>query len=77
MTMKSSILRNSLFALIFLVPAPAMAAAEVYTSFFSSVAVGGYDPVAYFTENKAVEGKTTFSHQYKGAEWRFSQPGEP
>ncbi|SFV56338.1 hypothetical protein MNB_SUP05-5-480 [hydrothermal vent metagenome] len=29
-------------------------------------AVQGYDPVSYFTENKAVKGKETFQLEYKG-----------
>ncbi|WP_366524157.1 YHS domain-containing (seleno)protein [Henriciella sp.] len=44
----------------------------VYTGLFSNTAVGGYDPVAYFTEGEPVEGKKEFSMQYEGAEWRFS-----
>jgi YHS domain-containing protein len=45
--------------------------AEVYTGTFSSLAVGGYDPVAYFTDGKPVEGASAFEHSYKGATWRF------
>jgi len=44
----------------------------IYTTFFSPAAVGGYDPVAYFTEGKPVEGDTKFTFEYKGAEFRFS-----
>ena len=44
----------------------------VYTGLFSNVAVGGYDPVAYFTEGKPVEGKKDFSMSYQGAEIRFA-----
>jgi YHS domain-containing protein len=44
----------------------------VYTGFFSSLAVGGYDVVAYFTESKPVEGNSKFSFEYMNAEWRFS-----
>ena len=46
--------------------------ADVYTGYFSSLAVGGYDAVAYFKENKPVEGKAQFSTEYKGATWRFA-----
>lgn len=35
------------------------------------VAIRGYDPVAYFTEGKAVQGKPEFSIMWKGAMWRF------
>lgn len=36
------------------------------------VAIQGYDPVAYFTESKAVQGSDTFSHQWLGATWLFA-----
>jgi len=44
----------------------------VYTGFFSSLAVGGYDVVAYFTESKPVQGKSKFSFEYMNTEWRFA-----
>ena len=50
----------------------ANAADAIYTSFFSNKAVAGYDVVAYFTENKPVEGNSKYSFEYKGAEWLFS-----
>lgn len=36
------------------------------------LAIQGYDPVAYFTKNKAVEGKKTISQIYNGATYYFS-----
>jgi YHS domain-containing protein len=44
----------------------------VYTAFASNVAVGGYDPVAFFTVGKPVRGDAKFTATYKGAEVRFS-----
>ncbi len=44
----------------------------VYTGTFSSSAVGGYDPVAYFTEHKPVKGNAKISTEYKGAKWYFA-----
>lgn len=35
------------------------------------LAIQGYDPVAYFTENKAVEGKSAISHISNGVTYRF------
>ncbi len=35
-------------------------------------AIKGYDPVAYFAENRAVKGKEEFEYLYEGARWRFS-----
>lgn len=46
--------------------------APIYTGTFSSTAVGGYDPVAYFTQNKPVKGNSKISTDYKGAKWHFS-----
>jgi YHS domain-containing protein len=47
-------------------------ASEVYTGLFSSLAVGGYDTVAYFKQGKPVLGKAEFATEYKGATWRFA-----
>lgn len=44
----------------------------VYTGFLSSLAVGGYDPVAYFTDGKPVAGSSAFESSYKGVTWRFA-----
>jgi hypothetical protein len=35
------------------------------------LALKGYDPVAYFTEGRAVEGRKEFTHEYAEAKWRF------
>lgn len=43
-----------------------------YTSIFSDKAIKGYDTVAYFTENQAVEGRDAFQAEYNGATWLFS-----
>ena len=45
---------------------------EIYTTFFSDSGAGGYDVVAYFTENMPVEGSDDFTVEYKNAEWNFS-----
>jgi hypothetical protein len=39
---------------------------------FSDQAINGYDPVAYFTESKAVAGNETISHFWNEATWNFS-----
>ena len=36
------------------------------------LALHGHDPVAYFTEGKAVPGVARFEHQWNGARWRFA-----
>ena len=46
--------------------------ASIYQGIVSGVAVGGYDPVAYFKKKKPVKGSKDLVYKYKGAEWRFS-----
>jgi YHS domain-containing protein len=38
----------------------------------SGLAIRGYDPVAYFTMNKAIEGKKDLSANYNGVTYRFA-----
>jgi YHS domain-containing protein len=70
-TMLSKVLFIALAALAVASSAVARDSA-IYTGTFSSTAVGGYDPVAYFTENKPVKGNSKISTDYKGAKWYFS-----
>lgn len=52
---------------------PALAGkAPVYTGLFGNVAVGGYDPVAYFTDGRPVPGTRQFTATHKGALYRFA-----
>jgi YHS domain-containing protein len=52
---------------------PALARSpEIYTGILPGTAVGGYDPVAYFTEGKPVEGKRDITWTWKGVTWRFA-----
>ena len=69
------IMTRASFAGAVLLAAPLSAAGkspEIYTGLLSSVAVGGYDPVAYFTEGKPVQGRSALTHQWKGVTWRFA-----
>ena len=36
------------------------------------LSIGGYDPVAYFTDGKAVQGKTEFEYVWRKLRWRFA-----
>jgi hypothetical protein len=38
----------------------------------SSVAIKGYDPVAYFKEGKPVKGTPAITEEWMGAKWQFS-----
>jgi YHS domain-containing protein len=35
-------------------------------------AIGGYDPVAFFTESKPVKGTTAYNLKWKEANWQFA-----
>ena len=51
---------------------PVAAEEVVNTGYFGEVAIKGYDPVAYFTQNRAVEGAENFSYRWLGATWHFA-----
>lgn len=51
---------------------PAFADDSVNTGYFGGVAIMGYDPVAYFTDGKAVKGSEKFSYEWLGTPWYFA-----
>jgi YHS domain-containing protein len=56
---------------LFTLPAFALDDA-VNTGIFNDTAINGYDTVAYFTENKPVEGNKKFQFLWRDASWRFA-----
>lgn len=46
--------------------------APIYTGIIKGVAVGGYDPVAYFTQNKPVKGNPAIALEHGGAKYHFA-----
>lgn len=54
------------------VPVRAASKPQVYTGLVSGVGAGGYDVVAYFTQNKPVAGDAAITAKHNGATWRFS-----
>jgi len=52
--------------------APALAGGEINAGRLFGVAIEGTDPVAYFTQNTPLQGLREFSHDWKGATWRFA-----
>ena len=52
--------------------APALAVSPVNKSLLGGVAIEGYDPVAYFTEGRPVEGSRAHNFEWRGATWRFA-----
>lgn len=63
----------TLAAVSMIAAAPAQAQkAEVFTGIVKGVAVGGYDPVAYFTAGKPIRGDKAITLEHNGAVWRFA-----
>ena len=58
------------FVLAVVAAGPAHALDPVFSE--DGLAIHGYDPVAYFSEGRPVEGKAEFIHTYEGTEWRFA-----
>jgi YHS domain-containing protein len=44
----------------------------IFTGLIPGVAAGGFDPVAYHTNNKAVPGRPDITLSHGGAVWRFA-----
>ena len=63
-----------LLAAVVLLPADTAFARkpEIFTGIVRGVAVGGYDPVAYFNEGRPVQGRAEIKLNHAGAEWRFA-----
>ena len=56
---------------------PVAAEEFVNTGYFGDVAIKGYDPVAYFTQHQAVEGKRAVFPPLAGCDLAFCQRGKP
>jgi hypothetical protein len=48
---------------------------QVSVDRLSGVAIGGYDPVAYFVVGSPVSGSPTYEAIWNGAAWRFANEG--
>lgn len=60
-------------ALAALLSASAAAAlSPVNQSLLGGVAIDGFDPVAYFTDGRPVEGSKAYTFEWRGATWRFA-----
>ncbi|MCU0425638.1 MAG: YHS domain-containing protein [Candidatus Kapabacteria bacterium] len=63
--------RLTVGVIAFLVAAMNLQAQSVFAD-NKGIAVKGYDVVAYFSENKPMQGKSEFAHEWNGATWHFS-----
>jgi YHS domain-containing protein len=50
----------------------AFATDVINTGLFGGVAIEGYDPVAYFTDGKAMKGSEEFAYEWLGTPWYFA-----
>lgn len=64
--------RSFLACLLIAGSSPLMAAEEERWYSDDGFAIGGYDPVAYHTENRPVKGDAALSLRWQGAEWLFA-----
>ncbi len=48
---------------------------RIVVDWHTGLAIGGYDPVAFFTDGKPVAGSPDFELRYGGAVWRFCNIG--
>jgi len=57
-------------------PAAVAATTErLVVDWHTGLAIGGYDPVAFFTDGRPVAGSANFELRYGGAIWRFRNVG--
>jgi len=69
-TIKTVALVITLVSALFLTSA--FAAKPIYSGGKERAAIRGYDPVAYFIDNKPVKGVGDFTYEHQGAKWMFS-----
>jgi YHS domain-containing protein len=71
--MKKTVLRLfSSFALVAMTQAADTSGKSLVLKTKDGVAIQGYDPVAYFTDNKPVKGDAKFSSDFEGAKYLFA-----
>lgn len=64
-----------LFSLTISFPPAAASAERIVVDRHTGIALGGFDPVAYFVDADAVRGKSEFEHAFAGVVWRFRNEG--
>lgn len=67
-----SFIRRSLFASTLILSAHSFAVGPDINASANDVAIHGYDPVAYFTKSKPVQGKSKYSAVHDGAIYYFT-----
>lgn len=65
-------MKQLLFLATFLCVAVTSWAADPVNTNWRGLAIKGYDPVAYFTDSRPVEGDSDFEFEWMDATWRFA-----
>jgi len=65
----------ALSALAGVTPLTAATTEYVVVARHTGLAIGGYDPVSYFTERAPVVGREAYEYAFAGAIWRFRNAG--
>lgn len=73
--MLSAAFRRAAFAVALAVLSAASVGAQKVNTSFTGLAIDGYDPVAYFTQNKPVKGTRELTFEFEGATYRFASAG--
>ncbi len=56
-------------------PSKALTEEHFWTDAATGLAIGGFDPVSYFTETAPAAGSADFEHVWRGVAWRFTSEG--
>jgi YHS domain-containing protein len=59
-------------AVLLIVVSNAFALDPIFTPWQNNLAIRGFDPVAYFLEDKAVKGSKDFKWEWQEATWQFA-----
>lgn len=71
-TRRNILALGALAPLPWLIPGAAFARATPAVCAVGGVAIGGHDPVAYFTEGQPIDGKREYALMWRGALWLFA-----
>jgi YHS domain-containing protein len=70
--MGECVVKRLLFVFVALAALSTLAPAKELLNLENGVAIQGYDPVAFFTDNRPVKGNAQFQSDYHGAKYYFA-----